>query len=139
MKATDIRIRCVVVMALAIFATACSKHDKEKPEPPAPTRKAPAIVAYRAVGNEPFWSVNIDANGLRFSSPEDSAGVSFPAVEPVAHGDTLQWTSKSEHGQIMVSIWPDSCSDGMSDRVWSHASTVKLNETWYHGCATRAR
>jgi uncharacterized membrane protein len=135
MKAADICARYAAVVALAILASACSKHDKEKPVQSESTRTTTTTVAYRAVGNEPFWSVVIDAKGLRFVSPEDSAGVSFPAVEPVASGDTLRWASKNEYGRIVVIIWPDSCSDGMSDRVWSHSSAVTLNETSYVGCA----
>lgn len=135
MKAADIATRYAAMVALAFLAAACSKHDKKEPAQSESTRTTTVTVTYRAVGNEPFWSVNIDAKGLRFVSPEDSAGVSFPPVEPVAHGDTLRWTSHNEYGRIVVLIWPDSCSDGMSDRVWSHASDVKLNDTAYSGCA----
>jgi len=135
MKAADIGARFVAMMALAILASACSKHDKEKPEQSEPPRTTTAPVTYHAVGNEPFWSVNIDTKGLRFFSPEDSAGINFPAVAPVASGDTLRWTSRNEYGRIAVVIWPSSCSDGMSDRVWSYASAVKLNDTEYLGCA----
>lgn len=126
----------VILMALCIFALGCGKKDKSKA-----TRSAArdsmttTTVAYRAFGNEPFWSVTIDSKGLRFSSPEDSAGVTFPAVESVATGDTLRWTSKSEHGRIVVLIWRGTCSDGMSDKTWSRASAVKINETTYLGCA----
>lgn len=135
MKAADISARFVTVMALTILATACSKQDKKEPAQSASTGTTTVTVAYRAVGTEPFWAVIINAKGLRFISPEDSTGVSFPAVAPVASGDTLRWTSKNEYGRIAVSIWPDSCSDGMSDHVYSHASAVTLNETSYRGCA----
>ena len=135
MKAAHIGTRCAAVMALAILASACSKHEKKEPVQSASTRTTTGTVAYRAVGTEPFWAVIINARGLRFISPEDSTGVSFPAVAPVASGDTLRWTSKNKYGRIAVSIWSDSCSDGMSDHVYSHASAVTLNETSYRGCA----
>lgn len=125
---------CLIVMALAILVAGCSKKEKSKATQSSSSGAA-TTMAYRAFGNEPFWSVTIDSNGLRFISPEDSAGVSFPAVEPVANGDTLRWTSKNEKGGILVLIWPGSCSDGMSDKTWSHSSAVKLNETSYVGCA----
>lgn len=92
-------------------------------------------IAYRAHGNEPFWNVTIDGTGVRFTSPEDSAGVTFPSVEPTVSGDTLRWASQSDKGRIVVVIWPDSCSDGMSDQIYTRASAVKLNETSYQGCA----
>jgi len=127
---------CLIMVVLAILVVGCSKKDKSKATQSSSSGAArDSMTTYRAFGNEPFWSVTIDSNGLRFISPEDSAGVSFPAVEPVANGDTLRWTSKSEKGGILVLIWRGSCSDGMSDKTWSHASAVKLNETSYVGCA----
>jgi len=133
------RLGGCVIVALAILAVGCSKKDKSKATHSSSTDAARDSMttmtnAYRAFGNEPFWSVTIDSNGLRFSSPEDSAGVRFPAVEPVANGDTLRWSSKSEKGKIVVVIWRGSCSDGMS-KTWAHSSAVKLNETDYVGCA----
>ena len=128
------RISLVILVILAI-----SCHKKEK----ADTHSSSTVardsmtyrIAYRAHGNEPFWNVTIDGNGMRFTSPEDSTGVMFPSVEPATSGDTLRWTSKSDKGRIVVIIWPDSCNDGMSDQTYSHASAVKLNETSYQGCA----
>ena len=127
----------LIIGVLAVLAVGCSKKDKAKAtnSSSTATHDSMTTVAYRAFGNEPFWSVTIDSRGLRFSSPEDSAGVSFPAVEPVANGDTLRWTSKNEKGSIAVLIWRGTCSDGMSDKTWSHASNVKLNDTSYVGCA----
>ena len=130
------------VVAFTLLA-ACSKGDKAKKTDAAPSSArdssaastAPAV--YRAFGNEPFWSVTISQEGLRFDSPEDSAGVRFPAVQPVASGDTLHWASRSDRGSINVRIWPGSCSDGMSDNQWSLSSAVRLNETTYAGCGEK--
>jgi uncharacterized membrane protein len=131
---------CLIIVALGILAVGCSKKDKPKPTNSSSTAAHDSMttvaVSYRAFGNEPFWSLTINSKELRFSSPEDSAGVSFPAVAPVANGDTLRWTSKNEKGRIVVLIWRGgTCSDGMSNKVWTHSSNVKLNDTSYMGCA----
>lgn len=128
-------------IVLLTLCAACGKSDKQKKSDASSTTARDTTTStsttskYRAFGNEPFWSVTISDEGLRFDSPEDSAGVRFPAVQPVARGDTLHWFSKSDRGSIDVRIWAGQCSDGMSDKQWALSSAVRLNETVYMGCA----
>lgn len=134
----ELRIHFTILILVLIIA--CAKGDKTKKAETSPgatpeTSRSTAAAVYRAFGNEPFWSVTVSDEGLRFDSPADSAGVRFPAVPPVASGDTLRWVSKSDRGSIDVRVWPGTCSDGMSDHLWTHASAVRLNETSYLGCA----
>ena len=37
----------------------------------------PVEPGFRLVGNEPFWNLTIDPTGLRFRTPEDTAGLRF--------------------------------------------------------------
>jgi uncharacterized membrane protein len=37
--------------------------------------EASPIVLFRAVGTEPFWALEIDSTGLRFRTPDDTAGI----------------------------------------------------------------
>src|SRR5512147_2273933 len=126
--------RLFAVAAFALLALACGKRDRTQKDSNASrdsTASAPVIASYRAFGNEPFWAVFVNTEGLRFISPEDSAGIRFPPVEPVAAGDTLHWKATSEGGSIDVRIWSGACSDGMSDTAWKFSSAVHLNETTY--------
>lgn len=136
----ELRIHFTILILVLIAA--CTKGDKTKKAETSPgatpeTSPSTASVAYRAFGNEPFWSVTISDEGLRFDSPADSAGVRFPAVQPVASGDTLHWASKSDFGSIDVRIWTGTCSDGMSDNSFALTSAVRLNETIYTGCGEK--
>jgi uncharacterized membrane protein len=136
------RSHLVIIVLFALLA-ACGKSDKAKQPATSSTTahdsnaSTSPTITYRAFGNEPFWSVTISDIGLRFDSPEDSSGVRFPAVQPVARGDTLDWFSKSDRGSIDVRIWPAACSDGMSDKQWALTGTVRLNEMAYTGCAEK--
>ena len=138
------RRSCVLLVALLAVAAACSKGDKAKQTDASSSaardtaRTTTASVTYRAFGNEPFWAVTIDPQGLHFVSPDDTAGTHFPGTEPVASGDTLHWAAKSDRGSIDVRIWPGQCSDGMSDKVWSLVSAVRLNEVLFAGCADQS-
>ena len=131
----------LIITLLAILA-ACSKKA-EKKEDTASTAASdtaasgPATIAYRAFGNEPFWSVTINADGLHFVSPEDTVGMHFPPIEAMEMGDTLHWIGKSDRGAIDVRIWPGACSDGMSDNTHAYASGVRVNEMMYIGCAEK--
>lgn len=98
----------------------------------------PGTVAFKALGTEPFWALELTSHGMRFSTPEDTAGIRFPSIEPTTAGDTLRWTGETERTRIDVRIWPEQCSDGMSDRTWTHAAVVQVDTTTYRGCADPA-
>lgn len=100
----------------------------------AATPNAPATGAFRAVGTEPFWSLDINSAGLRFTTPDDMEGIRFPPLAPTVMGDTLQWTGKTERATIAARIWPSQCGDGMSDRVWTHKAVVRIDRQIYRGC-----
>ncbi len=91
--------------------------------------------AWRALGTEPFWALDIDGRGLRFRTPDDTGGILWPAPGAAITGDTLRWTGETERGAIEARIWPARCSDGMSDRVWHHKARVGVEGTAYRGCA----
>ena len=90
---------------------------------------------FRAVGTEPFWALDIDSTGLRFRTPDDTSGVHWPPSSRVVTGDTSRWIAKTVRGKIEARIWPAQCSDGMSDRTWEYAATVRVDTTSYTGCA----
>jgi uncharacterized membrane protein len=91
--------------------------------------------AWRAIGTEPFWALDIDSTGLRFRTPEDTMGIRWPPLTPVVKGDTVRWVGETERAAVDARIWPARCSDGMSDRVWPYAAVVGIDSTAYRGCA----
>lgn len=99
---------------------------------------AAAIVSalpLRALGTEPFWALDIEASELRFRTPDDTAGVRFPATAPSIAGDTASWTGRRDTVAIEAHVWPVKCSDGMSDREYPYTVRVSVTGTLYHGCA----
>jgi uncharacterized membrane protein len=101
----------------------------------ADTSETASAGAWRAIGNEPFWGLDIDSTGLRFRTPEDTTGIRWPPLIPVVRGDTVRWVGKTERAAVDARIWPVRCSDGMSDRVWPYAAVVRIDSTAYRGCA----
>ena len=95
--------------------------------------------AWRAFGNEPFWSVRLEGNTLVFSTPEDQAGKTLqgrrvPSLIGVVHMGT-----DDAGREFNLDIQPGQCSDGMSDNTYQHVSTFIYGETTYRGCAEAAK
>jgi uncharacterized membrane protein len=137
MKRSGLILISMVLVTLAACSKKTEKTDTASTAAQDTAASAPATVTYRAFGNEPFWSVTIDATGMHFVSPEDTVGMRFPPVDAMVMGDTLHWVARSERGAIDVRIWPGACSDGMSDNTHSFASGVRLNDMMYIGCAEK--
>lgn len=97
----------------------------------------PAGPAFRLIGNEPFWSLEIDSTGMVFRTPDDSAGNRFPPSLPVLVGDTLRWNSANQVSVIEALVVPQSCSDTMSDKAWTHKAIVTIDRRMLEGCAER--
>jgi len=96
-------------------------------------------VPLRALGNEPFWAVDVDSAGLRFITPDDTSGIRFPSSVPTSAGDTAIWMAENERTAIEVRIWRERCSDGMSDQIWPYTAQVRIHGTTYRGCADGRR
>ena len=92
--------------------------------------------AWRAIGTEPFWGLDIDSTGLRFRTTEDTMGIRWPPLTPMVTGDTVRWVGETERAAVDARIWGARCSDGMSDRVWPYTAVVRIDSTTYRGCAS---
>lgn len=136
-------MRSLTWAALAIFIVACGDRGRPRPADstiaaPVDSQRGPAIaLPLRALGTEPFWALDIDSTGLRFITPDDTSGIRFPPLVPGAAGDTVVWVAGTEPASIDVRIWREQCSDGMSDRVYPYAATVRISGTAHRGCADR--
>lgn len=138
--------RLLRLATLATSVAACSTPDRpadggaagassDTAGPPRRNAEPAPPTAYRALGTEPFWGLQISAEGLRFTTPDDPEGTRFAPAEPVRTGDTLRWRSAAAGASLEARIWPGECSDNMSDKVWTHTSVVQLGGTTYTGCA----
>ncbi|MBB5709400.1 META domain-containing protein [Sphingomonas xinjiangensis] len=85
--------------------------------------------SYRALGTEPFWSLTIDNNKMRYQ-PADGRPVTVatPRVHTSAAGDRYQTRV------MTVSITHLRCSDGMSDRVYPDTVAIRMGKLVRKGC-----
>ena len=95
---------------------------------------AQAQDAYRASGTEPFWSLTIGAQTMRFEAPGRPT-VSVPTPR-VIHGFAGEiWQTR----RIDVNTNHRQCSDGMSDRVYPDTVTVRVDGRTFTGCGGEPR
>jgi uncharacterized membrane protein len=131
-------------LALALSLIACGAESPQTDTSSGSTdttgSAGAAIVSalpLRALGTEPFWALDIETSELRFRTPDDTAGVRFPAAAPSLTGDTVSWTARRDSIAIEAHVWPGKCSDGMSDREYPYTVRLTVTGTLHHGCADR--
>ncbi len=84
----------------------------------------------RAFGNEPFWSIQFSPQGLEFQPFGGNKQVlAIQSSQLSANRRTYQF----EQGHLKLE--KKSCTDGMSQNVYSWRSTLTLNDETYQGCA----
>lgn len=127
-----------LILAAPILA-ACEPQAPAAPEtPPAP---APVLAGVdlgqpvRALGTEPFWSLEIAPDGLTFTGVDrPEARTANPG--PVVQGAAAEWTARAADGaEWRVTLTGADCSDGMSDRTYPLTARLKIGDETLTGCA----
>lgn len=84
--------------------------------------------SYRALGTEPFWSIEIANGRMTYDSPEGGFNVSAPRVRETGDG------RRYETQRIILDIWAEECSDGMSDRGYADTVRAQVDGRTLTGC-----
>lgn len=94
------------------------------------------------VGTEPFWSGRVRTEVLALDRLEgERVALANPGLR--LDGDQAVWDAEGagEPGaashRLVVRLAPGPCSDGMSDRVFTHTAEVWIDGTTLKGCALR--
>lgn len=111
------------ITGLALLLAGCA--STAPPAPPGPISGDP----YRAYGTEPFWSVSIGPQEMRFEAPDRRATV---VATPVAR--TTFNGRRYETSLMTVDITRQPCSDGMSDRQFGERVMVMIDGKTFDGC-----
>ncbi len=133
-------MRPVFAALTVLVLAACSPAEEPAPPSDAP-EPAPVLGGVdlgqpvRALGTEPFWSVELTGTELVYTSP-DAPEQRAPRPEPVAQGTTATYEAETADGTTLkVTLIATECSDGMSDRTYPLTAMVKLGERDLTGCA----
>lgn len=92
-------------------------------------------IDFVGVGNEPFWSLEIDNEKMVvFKLAEWKKPVIVPIEKPYVKNDSTYYSLMSDNTAWSVTILPQYCSDGMSDFLYQQKVIVRYKGTAYRGC-----
>ena len=90
----------------------------------------------RALGTEPFWSLNVDKNALAYSSIDVETPITGQAQAPEVTANSAVWRATLSDGSaVVLTLSNTECSDGMSDRTYALTAKVELAGQVLNGCA----
>lgn len=126
-------LNCVLVL-LALGLAACDPRAADSAGSPEPPADAPDISAefgrdFRLIGTEPFWGVRITADRMVLSRP-DQPELSVPHGGPSERPGEAEWAGDG----LTAAVARQACSDGMSDRIYPYAATVRTAGQTLKGC-----
>jgi len=139
-------LRIVALLMVTAIAGGCGSRQPPAAEGPAvdsaaiqrPAGEADSGFVVR--GNEPFWSVTVGADGIRFQEPDRPDGVRGEYDAPVREGDRLVYRTVLRDTvdlPLELTIEKQPCSDGMSDRAYAYAAVARVGDRVLHSCAER--
>lgn len=118
------------IAALPFLLTAC---NSEPPEAPPVEEK---LAEYKAIGTEPFWSIEIKDDQIAYSSPEATNDFTLP-IQRMKKTPT-GWEIKGFNDQHNITVTVASaqkCNDGMSDNEYADTVKVAVSNAGYQtGC-----
>ena len=129
------------VLIAGVALAGCYDRKEVKPKTAAEPQAAAVLGGVdlgqpvRALGTEPFWSVEITPDALIYTR------VDQPEQRAPNHGATIQGTvatyatSTNLQKALNVRLIATECSDGMSDRVYPLTARVEIGDDILTGCA----
>ena len=89
----------------------------------------------RALGTEPFWSLELNGTDMIYTTPEPGE-LCAPQPAAVVQGTVAIYEAVTADGpQMKVTLTATECSDGMSDRTYPLTAIVELGDQTLTGCA----
>ena len=89
---------------------------------------------FQALGNEPFWSIEVLSGKLIYTSPDVQHGVVIASRFSGA-GKRLEFSGTMQGKPVVLAIEPGTCSDGMSETVYPYNATFGWGGQTLQGCA----
>lgn len=87
------------------------------------------------VGNEPFWNIELtNKDSISFLLSEWDHPLRMKIDSSFKEDDSTAYTAHHDSVQIRVTIFPQFCSDGMSDFIYRNKIKVQYNQQVYTGC-----
>ena len=142
--AAPITVTFTALVLAGLMLSACYDRAEDEPKAAPPPQAAATLGGVdlgkpvRALGAEPFWSLEITRDAIVYTRMDQA-----PRRAP-NHGATIQGTvatystSTPYQEALNVTLIATECSDGMSDRVYPLTAQVQFGADTLNGCAASA-
>ena len=97
----------------------------------------PPGVTLRALGNEPFWHVDVSPTSVRVGRLGFD-DLEFPTTSLVSENRARSWSGEADGHRFQLVVEQEECSDTMVDRTYPFTARLTLDEQELIGCALEA-
>lgn len=122
-----VQLRWLLLCVAALGVSACGVQEAE-------TKGADELeVGFRAQGNEPFWTVTVQEEGLFYKTPEYLDGRFIAATkqqQEAAWHYVGEWNEQS----FELVVRKEACEDDMSGWAFNYSTQLTVNGATYKGC-----
>jgi putative lipoprotein len=91
-------------------------------------------VTFRALGNEPAWSLEIASERLTMITELGARRTEFPYSEPSVAGQRSTYRVRTEAQELVAVVERGACTDSMSGEAFEATATVTFDSAMYYGC-----
>ena len=133
-----------LLLISALFLTACSGQKPANPEyPPIDEASITNVwhkaklrgVAFRAIGQEPAWLLEItDGTGFKLSTDYGQSKDSYPWIESIVHQEQCRTLYDIDGHDIEIEIRGQPCQDVMSGVEFEVSVTIRIADRKLKGC-----
>jgi len=103
-------------------------------EGPGCDEKDISLSLFRARGNEPGWSVDVQPSGVIITKPgAEPVTAEYQPLEKLDAG-VRRFVSETPIGKVEFTLSPGICSDGMSDTVYGWNASLAMGDEKLSGC-----
>lgn len=114
----------------------------QAPGEPQPTTAVDPAAPFRQdftlLGTEPFWNLQIKGGTMVLTQPDPAPAVTGTSTTLAATSGKAVWTAQAGQTPFTATLTAETCSDGMSDRVYPYAAEVKAGDLVLKGCGISA-
>lgn len=114
-----------------------ARHDCAVTEDTSPWDEARRRgVAFRGLGTEPFWSLEVDGSAtpaMRLDLDMGQRPLVVAQAAPLAEGEG--WSGTADDGSaVTLAVTRGDCSDGMSDQTYPAGIELHVGDETFRGC-----
>ncbi len=124
----------ILVFCCLLIVTSCSVKTQQSKEPtvtekPPPEKEDTGNIYFKSSGTEPFWTLEIAENLVKFKTPEDS--VIAPHTDPLRTMDAnvKLYKTQAEPGELNIQIVQTKCINAMSGLELPYTVTINYRKS----------